>query len=453
MTSLADHEQLGAFLDVHLGSGAALDELKYCRESLAVRQKVEDRGPHRAYEGDGHDLQEAGWGIVISTKSDPRILEQLAPLLELRKAAAGKRFKEISFQEGTAPRAFLLNRDEPAGTPNFDKTPYYLLIAGGPDKIPFEVQYHLAVERAVGRIAFDQLEDYGKYARAVVKAETRGALMPRKMGIFDVGDVEEGDQRLAVMRDHFLDPLREDFSRIARSWEVETVQDEEATRGALLEMLTGESPAGCLVIGAHGARKGDLDEQRRHQGAPECRDGAFDADSIPSDLRRQLVLLFSCFGAGTPEFDSFPKLGQEKDAEFLTLKPFIAHLPKTLLSRGALAFMGHVDRGWTYSFAWEKKNGDELPAATGFFDAFKKLMKGDRLGHAFRPLNRKCQAIGTELAEMMMDEMLLETTPGRLRHRNLLWVAYNNVRNFITLGDPAIYPLGRSSGRRVYRSG
>ena len=52
----------------------------------------------------------------------------------------------------------------------------YLLLVGTPDAIPFEFQYLLDIEYAVGRLAFDSPDQYGPYAESVVHYETATAV-------------------------------------------------------------------------------------------------------------------------------------------------------------------------------------------------------------------------------------------------------------------------------------
>ena len=123
-------------------------------------------------------LDEAGWGVIFARNykheettrlTAEKIREALSPLLERRKAQSteknekyyrefiGKKKPNHAFRIGESKRIFLSDRGVPnsIGVADPDYLPYYLLIVGDPETIPFSFQYELDVEYAVGRIYFD----------------------------------------------------------------------------------------------------------------------------------------------------------------------------------------------------------------------------------------------------------------------------------------------------------
>jgi hypothetical protein len=128
------------------------------------------------------------------TMRTPRSKEALSPLLRLREAQAGGRFRVYAGAEGYRPddskSAWLARppRKMGPGPADPDKVPYYLLICGSPEQIPYRFQSQLDVQYAVGRIHFDTLDEYANYARSVVEAETGSLRLSRRMQLFGVAN-------------------------------------------------------------------------------------------------------------------------------------------------------------------------------------------------------------------------------------------------------------------------
>ncbi|MDF1514268.1 MAG: hypothetical protein P1S60_10715, partial [Anaerolineae bacterium] len=144
---------------------------------------------------DPRDLGKTGWGLVfpalMPADKVSAIKHAMRPLLVLREQQAGALFRIYEGKDGYRPGdsagAFLMRgpsraaRPEDPVDPATSGVPYYLLLVGDPELIPFKFQYQLDVQYAVGRLDFgDDIQAYVNYAENVVSAEQRSAIVTPK---------------------------------------------------------------------------------------------------------------------------------------------------------------------------------------------------------------------------------------------------------------------------------
>jgi hypothetical protein len=181
-------------------------------------------------ESDPCHLSDVGWGVVFEAGADPSIREALAPLLELRREQSGDHFREVTCRPGETAARLLArhglgpNQTDPA------KMPYYLLIVGPPNRVPYRFQQQLDVGYAVGRLHFDDLEMYGRYAETVVAAETRPAPRSRLITVFAPRFAD--DQHARLLADWLVEPLATETLREAE-WQTRIASHDDATKAAL----------------------------------------------------------------------------------------------------------------------------------------------------------------------------------------------------------------------------
>lgn len=391
-------------------------------------------------------LEEAGWAVVHPAGRDLRVVRALDPLCDLRQRQAGDRYKEALYVPGEDLDAFLGRLGAPLGLADPDRLPYYVLLVGGPEEIPWELQHGLDQTYAVGRISFDTPAEYAAYARTVVDAEEGRLRRPRQAVFF--APEHDGDRATRRTRRDLVEPLAEHVEGTAGRWQVRTAAGADAHKAELGRLFAGDATPALLFAGGHGLRLGPgHGEQAARQGAlvtadwtgagqgvtfgPEHCFAAADlgADAVPAGL---VAFLFACYGAGTPERDSFWQ--QATAAERIAGRPFVAALAQRLLGRtgGALAVLGHVDRAWTTSFDFF---GDRRQRLT-FESVLDCLLDGKPVGAAMEYLSQFTADMATELA----------TQWGR-RHRGerldeehfaRLWLAHADARSFVVFGDPAV---------------
>jgi hypothetical protein len=419
---------------------------------------------------DEADLAQAGWGVVLPARGSAAVVAALRPLLDLRREQAStvseSLYRELTgdlgYRWGESKDDFLGRHGAGPGPVRPEVLPYYLLLVGGPDEIPFEIQYQLGVQHAVGRLAFDELDQYARYARNVVAAEGRAPeRRPVRLSVFAPRADQDPATRLSS--ELLALPLAEAFATRDSEYTVASLVGEGAHKEQLLTHLAGPDRPDLLFTASHGVGFPlGHPRQRETQGALLCQDwpgpgrgpvepgqylaGAdLDVDDR-IDLSGMLAVCFACFGAGTPEYDGFARPGAQTDK--LVASPFVAGLPRTMLGRenGALAVVGHVDRAWSYSFAW--------PGAGAQTEVFRSVLArvgaGAPLGAAMRYLADRYAELATELA-LSLEQVRL----GRRRRDEALagmWTAYADARDFVVIGDPAV-SLGRMGGHPAPGSG
>jgi hypothetical protein len=432
-------------------------------ENLKFRNQPE-YGP--AERIDAIDLSSAGWGVVFPYDHDPKIYDSLHTLLDHRRAEASKLeeryFREITgemgFRPGDSKRDFLLRNGALSGQaadPN--NVPYYLLLVASPKDIPFEFQYQLDIEYAVGRLWFETENgqpDYAafeRYADSVVRAETQPPQLPRRAVFFGVKNDDDEATRLSVS--FLAGRLAEELDELP-NWDYCTLLAEGASKRRLGRLLGGDDTPSLLFTASHGIGFPTGDPlQVPHQGAILCQDWPgptrwrgpippdyyFSADDlgVGARLNGLIAFLFACYGAGTPAGDDFAHVPELSRFSCAAPRPLVARLPQALLAHpggGALAVVGHIDRAWSCSFF----ETDKFVAQIGTFrDTIERLLKGHRLGYALEFFNQYHSSVGTELGDILSRVYRLGYNPPETT-LSYLWTTNNDARNYVVLGDPAV---------------
>jgi hypothetical protein len=426
---------------------------------------------------DATKLDQAGWALVLPQEPGPhgfsanQIKEALHELIEWRKRQAGPYFRIYEggdgYRAGETKSDFCNRQNVGGGPADPEQMPYYTLLVGSPEEIPYAFQYQLDVMRGVGRLHFDQLEDYAAYAQAVVQAETGAIRLPRRAAFF--GAANEDDKATQLSSQHLVHPLFEkintaqangkivrwieegDTSRkLQMDWECQAILSDHATKPRLLELLGGDQTPAFLFTASHGMEFAkDSPRQIPHQGALLCQDWpgpkqhrgnipqdwylAGDDLTASTNLAGLVAFFFACYGAGTPQLDQYAEQAFKDKRAVIAAHDFTANLPLQMLKRGSLAVVGHVERAWGYSFLNLSGN-----AQLGtFFDAVKQLLAGDPVGLTMESFNLRYSDLATSLSHDL----------GELKHKRdyidayqlaQKWTENNDARSYILLGDPAV---------------
>lgn len=408
---------------------------------------------------DAQDLGKTGWGIVFAPGVGDDVKEALKPLLELRREQAGDYYHDFkgnrAFQANDTKRSFLARSRAGAGPSNPRLVPYYLLLVGSPDGIPFKVQHQLDVQYAVGRLHFNTLEEYANYAATVVAAEKGSLRRPRNVTLFGVRN--RGDVATQLSADQLVSPLFDSLSNGNKDWITNRLIGPECTRSALIDLLQADAAPALLFSASHGlgfpnghsrqlAQQGallcqDWPGPLRHQG-PIPDDFYVAADHLPKDAHCEglITFFFACYGGGTPQTDDYAHLVEGPQAQIAPY-PFVAPLPQALLGRprGALATIGHVERAWSYSFL----SGQAGPQLEVFEAALLALMQGQRVGAAMEWFNSRYAELSSDLtveieARRARPPRPEEQTLEEDRELASMWTANNDARSYVVIGDPAV---------------
>ncbi|WP_371679698.1 hypothetical protein [Streptomyces sp. NBC_01276] len=433
--------------------GAGQPERGHLRE---LRNRLERDEPHLGvmYGWEPEDLASVGWALVTAEETDPEVLAALEPLRRLRQQQAGDLYRELTVKAGETDEEFRSRHHLAPGPVDPRSMPYYLLLVGSPEQIPFSFQYQLDVSYAVGRVHFDTATEYASYAASVIAAESGSDIgAPTREGprVHLFATRNPGDRPTALSASRLVTPLGAELGSLAAGVRLTEDIGEGATKVRLHDLLFGESAPETLFTATHGLGR-SVEGRREIQGALLCQDwpgpltrpGKISSDHYlagadvlkDSPVIPRAVFSFCCYGAGTPTTEDFPNPTTDHEPPPATESPFVARLPQRLLGNpagGALAFIGHVERAWGCSFLW----GDMTPQIAAMTSTLLAILDGKRIGNAMEYLNARYAEVSAQLTSKLS---LIERAGLRVEDRDLvgLWTANNDARNYIVIGDPAV---------------
>lgn len=407
---------------------------------------------------DPADVRQAGWGVVFHQDESEAVKEALVPLIEHRQRQVGNDtiFKILTYRGDETRAEWLADHGVSAGNQEPSRVPYYLLLVGSPERIPFEFGHQLAVEYAVGRLHFDTPQEYTAYIDSLIAYERGPSAPNRKEAVF-FATRHRFDRSTQLSADNLVDPLAGSKPEILplgvaqpAGFNTRHLSAERAVKGNLAEIFApppGQRQAALLFTATHGVGFPLGDEaQLPSQGALLCQDWPgfgeispvhyYAAADLPSEAQVHGLVSFhfACYSAGTPLRDRYThKPGQPPDQ--IAGRPFIAALPKVLLAHpngGALACVGHVERAWGYSIV-TRNAGPQLRTYQNFI---QRVLHGLPVGHAMKDFSERYAALSTSLASLREEIDFGATYSDKELASN--WIERNDAEGYLLIGDPAV---------------
>ncbi|MDY7091634.1 MAG: CHAT domain-containing protein [Acidobacteriota bacterium] len=406
------------------------------------------------YGVDPDSLAESGWGVIFGPDVTQDDRDALKDLLKKRQKQAGDLYQEITLAEPTDALSFLEPKGVAFGPVDPKKLPYYLLLVGDPDRLPFLFQYQMDVQFAIGRLHFDQPDDYRRYAAGVLRAEELRDL--ERPAVLWGTDIPK-DENTQWMIHGLVDPLAAELDhwRSTRKRGLYDVHRTVDGRKATLQQLLQEAPPALLFTASHGVVFGaGSPHQRDYHGSLLCEDwrpkspirpAVFfsSQDLAPStDLGGLISFHFACYSTGCSRRDA---LEQNAFGQGLRLasKAFVSRLSQQLLKQGAQAVVGHVDRAWKTSFTWSQE-GDQTRV---FTSVLRQLLDGYRLGFATEWIHNRYAECASHLYPLLRSKALPESR-GAEKLQDLL-KATLDARNYLVIGDPAVRLVGAEARQEL----
>lgn len=416
------------------------------------------------------DPKEAGWTFLIDI-NDPQKTEIAEILQKLAVHRIGKKAKPLEFDsksDMSSEQWKITKYDYLDLQPG--KKPYYILIAGTPDRIPFNLQSELDVDAAVGRVCFDKIEDLQSYVDKLIRLEASPkSTVSREVTFFatDHEMVRDEDNNLVWDPTHFslnnmVNPMI-DFTKTNPDigdlvGNIVPLLGKNATKKNLQDILS-TSKSALIFTASHGLGVPlEYSEEDRKQltGSICCQDSEptdeetlFCADDIPDEgqfLEGSIFFQFSCFGYGTPAESDFEhwfvgRPGWNK-ATKIAEKDMISPIPKKLLAHksGPVAFIGHLDVALLDGFYDPNSVSPEIdwhPRLAPYQMMVKALLRSETTGSALNHMNARYNSLNATINRL--NNLIQKKKDVDMTEFATAMLHANDAKNFLLFGDPFVY--------------
>ena len=398
-----------------------------------------------------------GWGIVaaetpnasmdaLTSGSDlPEPIQQLrkdrgnAPIFRFRRGWS----KSNTLLRNYAAGVDLAIGQSPIGLGK-ECIPRYLLIYGGPDKVPWELQYLLNASYAVGRLPLEN-EELSNYISAL-RCDWKDSAVNKKASLIWAVNLG-GDDITALMRDIVAKKVYDSYSADTDLKDGLQFLDGagQATTAKLVAALTSAQPA-VVVTTSHGQTYpvDNLEEMGASLGL--LVDQNYQSVQVKTLLDTwkpdgAIWYAHACCSAGSAEHSQFDGLTEKGSQVELVLtavsklRDRVAPLPLALLGckKPLRAFIGHIEP----TFNWTLQHPDNRQALTDSLEKalYKELYQPSPAGHAFRGWYERLASL---FSSYQADQAAF-SRGGKTREPMLKSaLSARDVQSTVILGDPTV---------------
>lgn len=432
---------------------ATRDGLRVRTASSATEDITRDGVPAR----DPRHPQRGKWAALVLESDRAQATQALAPLLTYRASQdqalvlPGHPPGLLSIRRPAGQRAdtwvSVIQSTLGPGQP----WPRYLLLVGGPDRIPFEVQFLLdGMDLYTGRLDVSDLAGGGfswqacaTYAQRVAEQQAAFARAARTRQVLIYSTAADDPTKQA--HQELAQPLQQHLRQTKAAVDAHFLFEREATRENLASALQAEAAPSVVFTISHGIEQppdpilwGALSDCRLIQDEQSI----LSASSVPverSFADGAVWFSFACHSAGVLQRSHHRSFQRLDDVQNVATDQ-VSALPRLLLGmrQGPLAFVGHVDGVTTLAFA-----ADALQDGVGPYRDFidwltESQTDAGTLGRALSSL-RECsgRTANTLVRRYLAARLRKPSTPmADVLWRE--WLRYLDYQGFILLGDPAI---------------
>lgn len=382
------------------------------------------------------------WRLVLPerTSSGPSpeaIQKALEPLLKLRDAP-----EPLFIQwQPTASALEQTNAFQERYAHLFYEEDMTVLLAGPLEDLPWAFQQQLGHAHSVGRLCFEQVEDYAAYAEKVVEVESHPAGQDVRSALLCAPRTDEATQ---LTHDVIMRKAADRLSVERQLKRTRQLFRREATVPAMLEELERLPARGLWVFGGHGrVERGWTDHNLGvpvDQGQLDFHPGRL--SGMERCLEQGIAVLLTCFGAGRRggwEVEPlFARSTEDRRGQEL-----LAPLPTALLKmrRGPLAVVAHVDEVYLLGFGDQHltlPSLEQQPGVSPFLSVVNALAQGQRISRALHPVRSRLRMRSQTLNDTLVQQRHLasETDPQAWRTLCNHWLVHHDAESWVVLGDP-----------------